>query len=235
MDDENAPNRRKYRTLRPGPIRAALVGACLLAASQSGCSLFVMAGKMIFGDPVVASSFTRATKTNLAKEGKRILVVCTAPDSIQSEFPSVNIDVLDGVTRRLKVRNIKVVNSDEVATWLDDHGGRWDDITELAEHFKADFVVHIDFSKFTCREDNSPSLLRGQSEGRVHVYKVSDGPSGKQTSEVMDQEFTSVHPTGYPVAVEKKSAKVFNQEYLDRVCTQLAQMFYDHPMSEEID
>lgn len=214
---------------------AAMLCVCMLTATQSGCSLFVMAGKMLFGDPKIACSFKKATKTDLEKEGHRVLIVCSSPDSIKGEFPSVDIDLLDGVTRRLKVRGIKVVDPDNVASWLDDHGGSWDDLGEMAEHFKADFVVHMDISKFTCMEDNSPSLLRGQAEGRVHTYKITDGASGKQSSEVMDQEFTSTHPTGYPVSIEKKSAKVFHQEYIDRVCTQLAQLFYDHPMSEEID
>ncbi|MGE3313959.1 MAG: hypothetical protein AB7O26_02505 [Planctomycetaceae bacterium] len=224
---------RRPRSRAFGTWLLALV--CALAASQSGCSLFVMAGKMLFGDPKVDCSFKKATKTDLSKEGRRILVVCSSPDSIKDEFPSVDYDLLDGVTRRLKTHGIKVVNPDEVATYLDDHGGRWEDVGDMGEHFNADFVVHIDLTRFTCREENSPSLLRGQAEGRVHAYRIADSPAGQQTSEVMDQEFVSTHPSGYPVSIDKKSAKVFNREYIDRVCTQLAQLFYDHPLSEEID
>jgi len=225
-----------FRTLRGrrAPL-LALLAACGIAAALPGCSLFVMAGKMFFGDPKVSSVFKQSTRTDLAKEGKRILIVCSSPDAVKSEFPSLDVELLDGVTRRLKVRGVEVVDPDDVATWLDDHGGRWGDLTDLAEKFHADYVVHVDVARFTCREDNSPALLRGQAEGRVHAYRISDGPSGKQSSEVMDHEFVSVYPAGYPVSIEKKSARLFTQEYVDRVCTKLAQMFYDHPLSEEIE
>ena len=213
----------------------ALLAACIVACALPGCSLFVMAGKMVFGDPQAPSAFKQSTRIDLAKEGHRILIVCSTPDAVKTHFPSVDFDLLEGVTRRLKVRGVKVVDPDQVASWLDDHGGRWNDVAELAEKFHTDFVVHLDISKFTCQEDNSPTLLRGQSEGRVHVYRVADGPSGKLVSEVMDHEFTSTYPAGYPVSVEKKSSRLFTQEYLDRVCTKLAQIFYDHPLSEEIE
>lgn len=232
MDDAKSADNWNFRCLSR---LVALLAACVVGFSQPGCSLFVMAGKMFFGDPAATSAFTQSTRVDLAKEGKRILVVCSTPDAVKTKFPSVDFDLLDGVTRRIKVRGIKVVDPDDVATWLDDHGGRWNDIAELGEHFHADYVVHMDLSKFTCQEENSPTLLRGQSEGRIHVYRISDGPSGKQTSEVMDHEFTFSYPLDYPVSIEKKSSKLFMQEYIDRVCTKLAQMFYDHPLSEEIE
>ena len=213
----------------------ALVAAFTTACALSGCSLFVMAGKMVFGNPQAESIFKQSTKIDLVQDGKRMLIVCSTPDAVKTNFPSVDFDLLEGVTRRLKVRGVKVVDPDRVASWLDDHGGRWNDIAELAEKFHTDFVVHLDISKFTCQEDNSPTLLRGQSEGRVHVYRIADGPSGKLVSEVMDHEFTSIYPAGYPVSVEKKSSRLFTQEYLDRVCTMLAQIFYDHPVNEEIE
>ncbi len=68
-----ASHRPRSRTL--GTFLLVLV--CALAASQSGCSLFVMAGKMIFGDPKVDCSFKKATKTDLSENGSRILVVCS--------------------------------------------------------------------------------------------------------------------------------------------------------------
>ncbi len=224
-----------HRDCRKGAQLRILLATSLFIIFLPGCSLFIMAGKAILGDPQTTSTFELSTRVNLVKEGHQVLVVCSTPDAIKSEFPSINFDVLDGVTRRLKVHRIKVVDPDKISTWLDDHGGRWNDISELGEDFHADYIIHMDLAKFTCKEDNSPTLLRGQTEGRVHVYRVSDGPTGKLLSEVMDHEFTMAYPQGYPVSIEKKSSRLFTQEYTDRVCTKLAQLFYDHPVSEEIE
>jgi hypothetical protein len=201
----------------------------------SGCSLFVMAGKMILGDPSVKSQFRQQTKTDLAKLDRRVLILCTASDSVRSKYPSVEFDVLEGVTHRLKVHGIKkVVSPDSVAGWLDDHGGEVDDMKALAEHFRADYIVLIELTRFTTREEKSPSLLRGQSEGRVHVYQYHDEPSGKRLLEIMGSDFTSTFPEGNPISIDKKSADSFQLEYIERVTLQLAQIFYDHPRSEEV-
>jgi len=200
-----------------------------------GCSLFVMAGKMVLGDVKVQSQFRQATKTDLAKANRKVLVLCSASDTIRSNYPSVDFDILEGVIHRLKVHGIKkVVSPDAVAGWLDNHGGRFDDLQELADHFKADYVVHIEVSKFTCQEENSTDLLRGQSEGHVRAYHLDGAGSEKRLLEVMNSDFVSTYPPGNPVSADKKSATNFQREYVDRICLQLAQIFYDHTRAEEM-
>src|SRR5690606_36217545 len=105
---------------------AAGLALVLLAAGLPGSSLVTMAGKMIFGDPVMPCAFTNMTRVDLAKEGKTVVVVCSTPEAVKSDFPSLNIDLLDGVARQLNRREIKVVSPDDVAAWMDDNGGRWD-------------------------------------------------------------------------------------------------------------
>src|SRR5205807_1998555 len=136
------------------------------------------------------SQFKQATKTDLVKTHKKVLVLCSAADSIRTGFPSVEFDILDGVTRRLKVNGVTVVSPNAVAGWLDDHGGHFDDLQELAEHFHAEYVIHVDILKFDCNEENSPNLLRGRSEGRVRAYQLAEGKgSDKQLLEVMNSDF----------------------------------------------
>jgi hypothetical protein len=205
----------------------------------SGCSLFVMAGKMILGDPTVKCQFRQQTKTDLARLDRSVLILCTASDSVRTQFPSVEFDVLEGVTHRLKVHGIKrVVSPDAVAGWIDDHGGEIDDVKGLAEHFHADYVIHIELTRFTTREEKSPNLLRGQSEGRVHAYQLQKDEkpekSGKRLLEIMASDFSSTYPEGNPVSIDKKSADAFQLEYIERVTLQLAQIFYDHTRTEEM-
>jgi hypothetical protein len=201
---------------------------------ESGCSLIAMGGRMLLGDTKEKSQFKKATHTDLVRDKGKVLVLCSATDSARANYPSVEFDVLDGVACRLRVAGIKMVNPGDVAEWLDDHGGDLGELPKLAKRFKADYVIHIEVTSFDCREENSPDLLRGRSEGRVRTYHVVTTESAPQLQEVMNSDFVSLYPPGNPVSVNQKSAKNFTQDYLSRLSLQLAQMFYDHPVAEEI-
>jgi hypothetical protein len=216
---------------RPVPLPLAL--AVMLFVP--GCSLAVMAGKVLLGDIKVQSQFRQATHTDLAKLNRKVLVLCSASDSIHASYPSVDPDITEGVIHRLKTHGIhKIVSPDAVSGWLDDHGGRCDNLQELAEHFHAEYVIHIEVSRFTCLEENSPNLLRGQSEGHVRAYHLDDGAPAKKLLEIMNSDFNSTYPSGNPISADKKSATNFQREYIERICLQLAQIFYDHTSSEEM-
>ncbi len=216
---------------RPVPLPLAL--AVMLFVP--GCSLAVMAGKVLLGDVKVQSQFRQATHTDLAKLNRKVLILCSASDSIHSMYPSVDYDITEGVIHRLKTHEIhKIVSPDAVSGWLDDHGGRCDNLQELAEHFHAEYVIHIEVSRFTCLEENSPNLLRGQSEGHVRAYHLDDSAAGKKLLEIMNSDFNSTYPSGNPISADKKSATNFQREYIERICLQLAQIFYDHTSSEEM-
>ncbi len=194
-----------------------------------------MAGKMFFGDPKMECVFKQRTDVDLTKQHKKVLVVCSTPEAIGVDYPSLSFDLVDGVIRRLKLRGIEVVNPDELATWMDDNGGQWGNPSELAGQFDADYIVHIDLNRFDYREENSPTLFRGRAVGSVFAYEVYRVDGRKEAKEVFVSEFTSVHPKNYPVSTDRISAKSFRKQYLDRISTQLAQMFYDHRVSEEIE
>ena len=211
-----------------------LVLLLAMTSHLSGCSMFVMAGKLFFGDPKMTSSFKSATGTDLVSDRQRVLVVCSTPDSIKEEFPSLDFDLLDGVTRRLSLHNIDIVNPDDVATWLDDNGGSWDHPSDLAADFQTDFIIHIDLDRFTYKEENSPMLYRGRTSGVLRVYKVLEEDGMRIAREVYSPEYTSVYPEHNPISSSKFSAKVFRKRYLDRISDQIAQLFYDHRVSEQI-
>src|SRR6056297_618829 len=132
---------------RPAPFVTRAVLALALLAGSSGCSMFVMAGKAIFGDPKVASPFTAATGEKLTDSKEAIVIICDAPHRVQSKFPAVQIDILDRVARDLETQGINVVPSGDVARWFDDHG-EWGDYSELASQFKAGYVLHVNLRKF---------------------------------------------------------------------------------------
>jgi hypothetical protein len=201
----------------------------------SGCSLVVMGGKMLLGDMKQDSQFHQATHIDLAKTDSKVLVLCSSNESIRADYAAVEFDILEGLIHRLKAHGItKIVSPNAIAGWIDEHGGRFDDLQPIADKFKAEYVIYIEISKFTCQEENSPNLLRGQAEGRVKAYKLDGTGSEKRLVEVMSSDFNSKHPQGNPISIDKKSAKNFQQEFVDKVSLQLSLIFYDHPRSEEM-
>ena len=213
-----------------------VLGLAFVLATQ-GCSLFVMGGRMLLGDTKSPSQFKQATHKDLAKLNRRVLVVCTASDTVRALFPRGRIrhpgrgdasaqGERDQETRQLRHRRRLARRT---RACIDDPT----ELAGLAKHFHADYVIHIEILKFTCNEENSPDLLRGNSEGHVHAYEFDKDK--KRMLEIMLSDFSSVYPKGNPISVDKKSVKNFEQEYLERITLQLSQIFYDHPRAEEME
>jgi hypothetical protein len=207
-------------------IGAGLCGG--MAMSLPGCSLGVMFGKMVMGEPLIPAEFRKMTQTDLTKGKHTVLVVCTAPDSVDSENSTLAYDLIDGVTRRMKLHGIKVVNPDLIASWIDENGGIGSDPTELANEFDTDYIVFIDVQSFSFREPNSPKLLRGQASGFVRAFEVTEIGGNRRINNVYSSEFTSTYPKHQPVSEQGRSSLIFQKEYMDRFSDVLAEKFYDH-------
>lgn len=207
--------------------RTALL--CLLPlVSLSGCSLGVMFNRMITGDPLLPSQFKQMTGTDLTKGKSTVVVVCSTPTSVEAELSSLNLDLIDGVTRRLKVHGVDVISPDQVAKWIDQNGGVVADPTAMANAFEADYVAWIDVESFSIREPSSPKLLRGRAQGYVRVYRVEKLTDEKLALAAFNAEFTSTYPDLQPVSETSQTAETFQKKYIDQVCDDLAEKFYDH-------
>ncbi len=220
---------------RPGTRRAVLL---VLAASMvlPGCSLGVMAGKLFFDDPKMKSVFRKSTGTDLTKGEKTILIACSTSHQILSKYPGVRIDIVDKMSRILDTHHVKVVPTDDVATWFDDHG-EWGDFTELADEFDADYVMHIDLKSFAVVVPDSPNLLQGKAEGRVSMMEIKvmgKDKDKKKASVAVERSFSVMFPNTYPVPRESRSEEMFTENFLDSISRQLARMLYDHRPSEAI-
>jgi hypothetical protein len=213
---------------------APLVSTSLLLVLLPGCSLFVMAGKMLTGDPLIPNQFRQMTGVNLAKGKHRVVVVCTVPAAVDEELSTLNVDLIEGVTRRMKIAGVDVVRADKVTRWIDDRGGVVHDANEMARAFPdVDYIAWIDLHSFSLREDqsrgkNSSTLLRGRVQGYVRAYKVQEINGDRAALTAYNAEFNTVYPTHQPVSEVGSSALLFQKQFIDRVCDQLAELFYDH-------
>lgn len=200
----------------------------LLAIAISGCSLGVMAGKMLTGEPMQPAQFKAMTGVDLTKGKHKIVIICSTPTAVDDSLSSLNLDLIDGITRRMKVNQVDVVNPDKVARWIDDNGGVITDPSEMANAFDADYVAWIDLYSFTLREDNSPKLLRGRTTGFIRVYEVQELGDSKTALTAFNTEFSSTFPHHKPISELSRSELTFQKEFIDQICNELAEKFYDH-------
>ncbi len=215
---------------RPAPVWK-LTAAVGLVLALSGCSLFVMAGKALFGNPKVACEFRLQTGVDLTKGDKTLLVICTTPESVKSEVPSLQLDVVENIHRDLRQHGVRVVDSDKVASWIDESGGFFTDLNELAEEFQPDYIAEVEIERLTFREENSPSMYRGRANGSVYVYEVVGEEGQRRTYQVFVKEFMIEYPRHYPVSAHEMSEKIFQRRFIENLSHYLARIFYDYEPS----
>jgi hypothetical protein len=216
------------------PVVACLAAAMLLA--QGGCvNIGVMFGKVMFGDPKQTSVFEQRTGISLLKTQKKLAVICTAPTSISSEFDSIQHDVQEEVTRRLRIRKLNVARIDDVSSALYSSGGRFNQDAMARALPDVDYLVHIDVERFTHKEDGSPDLYRGRCNGIVYVYEIeraAESAERPRPLKVFFQEFNLEYPASQPVSVEQTPIRVFRQRCVDQLADTIGRTFYDVNTSE---
>lgn len=210
-----------------------LASAAMLCWAVTGCSLGVMAGKLLMGDPKQKAAFRAATGTDLTKGKDSLLIICSAPHGILAQFPSLQVDMADRISRNLETRGVKVVSSDQVASWYDEHG-EWGDFKELAEAFEADYIMNVQLQKFTYRVPDSENLMQGIAEGRISVTQTSYSKKKSRPGAIFERGFQLQFPTSYPVPRENRSEQIFIEGFQDRLALHLSQFLYDHHLSETV-
>eukprot|EP00913_Durusdinium_trenchii_P008985 g8451.t1 len=164
----------------------------LLLFGLAGCSLAVMTGKMLTGDPLTVCPFTQRTGVDLAKHKKKVLVYCSFPEAARADYSSVSANIVESVALQLKREGVEIVKPGEVTAWIGDRGGIVDDRDELAEAFQPDYIIHIDLDEFTHRSDNSPNMYQGRALGHIYAYRVVKRKDMVSAEEEFGSDFKSV-------------------------------------------
>ena len=217
---------------------------CLTAAlltSVSGCQIVIGVLQIFQGFPKTKNDF--AVKTHgksLAEKGKKTIILVHATPGAQAEEPSLDLNIMDEVSRRLKAENITVVPSHKVARWLDERGqiDLNTSIEPIAKHFKADYVVLFSFEEFGYREDKSPSLFRGHTNGKIVVTEIvgdNDNGGKKHGKVIYNCPFTYKYPGNRPVSSDQEGPDVFKRKFLGQLSNFLTRRFVDYRPEDEID
>jgi hypothetical protein len=218
------------RTLR----RTAFVVTLVVAVgSLSGCSLFVMAGKMFFGDPKVPSMFSAQTGVDLTEGEHELLVICETPHLVRSKMPTFQYDLTEGVLRRLKQNEVNVVSADKVSKWIDKNGGEFSDPSDLAEDFKVDYIGVVNFDQVRFFEENSQDMFRGFASGSLRVYEVREVGDQRQAMQVFSGEFSTEYPRFRPVSIHEMSERVFQKQFVSHLSQHVARQFHDYRMGDD--
>lgn len=225
-------------TVRPSATRIKrnrwlCVSVLLLMCTVSGCTSWAVVGKMLVGDPTVKSDFRKKTGKSL-EDGVKVALVCTAPDSVLSEYDSVAVDIQEQLERLMERRGISMVDSDDVTFVLNRQGGQFD-AQLIAEETDAEYIMHIDVEYFDHRVANSAQLYHGIAGGYVYGYEIVDsGEStlGKRATRVFEQEFKSEYPGKHPIPADRTPERVFRNRFIDSLSGELGRMFYDFKTQE---
>lgn len=216
------------------PQPAFLLVFGLMLCPLSGCQSWAVVGKMLVGDPTVDAPFKKLTGQSLEEDDVKVALVCTAPDSVLSEYDSVAIDVQDELERLMSRRGIAMVDSDEVTTVLNREGGHFN-AQLIAEKLEADYVLHIDIEYFDHRVPNSKNLYHGLAGGNAYGYKVSrdeNSTLGVHALKVFEREFRSEYPGAHPIPADRTPERVFRNRFIDSLSADLGRMFYDFRTQE---
>lgn len=234
MDDIGCQSR--VVSARSTVLAGLICASLLLVLNFTGCSLFVMAGKAIFGDPQRTCAFTRHSQIRLVDEKKPVLIVCTFSNLSQNEHASVEAEVVEHVSRRLKQQGIPVIKSGKFYHWLEEHGSVWETPEELAAAFDVNYIIHIRIDDFSHQVKSGQEMLQGRTVGRILTHHVVErGKPTQRINQIFNTEFRMTYPKNNPIVRGMRSENAFLQEYILHMSHEVARYFYDHRASEIIE
>lgn len=227
--------------------------------SAAGCQIVIGVLMILRELPKDDSDFRKATnnKYNIEDSKKKVVVLCTSPEEAKQDNVAINQDLIEQVSRQMKANGINVIEPHEILTWIDDHGGvlRESDLAEIGKKFDVDFLIQIRLEAFSIRDRSSPGLYHGNAVGRVRVW-ARDGQAEKKVADAKSKDkaksskgdnwtppalrqiymrpYKCMFPSLQPVPAGNESPLVFCKRFEERVGKEIALLFYDHRLKDEM-
>ncbi|MEZ6144557.1 MAG: hypothetical protein R3B91_03790 [Planctomycetaceae bacterium] len=206
--------------------------ALLFMPAVAGCSQLAVVSRIFYGEPKAKGFFEQMTGETL--KGARVALVCTAPDTIASEYDMVSIDVQEELTRIMSRHDINMVDSDQVTDALDANGGIFD-MQVIVENVDADYLFHVDIEHFSHLVPNSPRLYHGRATGSVYGYEIhqpNELSTVKHAVRVFAKEFDTVYPGKNPIPADQTPERVFRNRFIGHVSDEIGRMFYTFELKD---
>jgi hypothetical protein len=122
---------------------------------------------------------------------------------------------------REKVKNIEIVDQQEIGDWMDHNDWNEVDYQEVGEAVGADMVVAIDMQSFSLYD--GPTLFRGKSDVIITVYDVRN--HGVILFEESPPQILYPVASGLHISSDMNEAD-FRRRFIDYVSTRIARNFY---------
>lgn len=213
------------------------VALCLLLlVTQSGCKVLIGTIYALRGKDMTKCELEVATGDTLRGKDKKVVVLCTVPDGARAEYGGLNYDIITNVTRSLEAHEIRVADSQKVATWLDDHSTDLTDLqlTEVAKKFKCNYVMLLNLTQFSFREPGSPNMYRGRTHGFISVAKVEEVNGTPKARTIFRTVYDTTYPANQPIPADQEAEKSFKLKYVQQVSDEISRRFHDHRPEDSI-
>jgi hypothetical protein len=92
----------------------------------------------------------------------------------------------------------------------------------------------VSLEQVTFLEPDSPHLYRGNSTGSVTVYEVVEETGFKRANQVFSHEYRSTYPRHFPISRDQTQERTFRENYVSRICDEIARLFYDYPGGDDV-
>lgn len=161
-------------------------------------------------------------------EGKKVAIVCTANSGDFGPNPSAGIIARHvGTKLTANVKDIKIVNPQNIDAWIDEHEAEYIDYAEVGKGVKADLVVAIEIESL--RLQDNATLYKGHAE---YTLKVIDAKDGHEVFAPFCPPAVYPKINGFHTAGVGKEQ--FRQKYLEVVADEIARRFYEHDLNLQI-
>jgi hypothetical protein len=189
----------------------------VLVAAQSGCG-------RILATMVYVVTGTDVAAECKALEGKRVVVLCRPPTSLEYRHGGADRQLIRNVNLLLaaNVKRVDVVSQAEVENWTDERDWEEDDLDELAKELDAQMVLIIDLEEFSLLKGQT--LYQGKASGYLKVMDMED--KGRIVWQKSIPEL--LFPVNSAVPMQEKTLADFRRQYLGILGDHIARHFYDH-------
>lgn len=206
----------------------------LTAISLSGCiNAAALMSKMVIGDPKADSKFESTTGVDLQDEQDGIILHCSAPMAIADEADSLTSDIESDLIRRMKQKELTMIDQNRIVEVLDSRGGRYDTQVLIEEIPEARYLFEIMIERYQLHEPNTPNMYHGRCAGTIVGYEIETDPAGdpehgpRNLIRVFEQDFDVDYPNGHPVPIETMSKSAFRKKFVSQLTLRLGNIFYD--------
>lgn len=185
--------------------------------SVTGCQPLMTTAVLLWSGTSVPAEYA-------GLEGKRVVVICQPPSSIEYRHAGAARELSRRVGGLLAehVKDIHVTSAREVDEWADEN--EWEDFSELAKAVNAEMVVLVRLETFSIHKGKT--LYQGNAETTISVHDMQDESSDHI---VWERPLGQIlFPTNSAVPTQEKSAKIFRRQFIDMLSETVARHFYEH-------